>query len=121
MKSAIRLEECGIFLFSIYLFSTLNYPWWLFPVLLFLPDISMIGYLGGTQLGAILYNVIHFRALALLLFVVGMIVTSPLLALTGVILFAHASLDRVFGYGLKYRDSFNNTHLGRIGEKAQAE
>jgi hypothetical protein len=27
----------------------------------------------------------------------------------------HSSLDRVFGYGLKHEDAFQNTHLGRIG------
>jgi hypothetical protein len=119
MKSVIRLEECGIFLFSLYLFSTLDYPWWLFPLLLFVPDISMVGYLGGTRLGAILYNILHFRALALLLFVGGTFVTIPPLSLVGVILFAHASLDRALGYGLKYGDSFSHTHLGMIGKNAE--
>ena len=118
MNSVIRLEEGGIFLFSLYLFSTLDYPWWLFPLLLFVPDISMLGYLGGTRVGAILYNILHFRALALLLFVVGALVTIPLLSLAGVILFAHASLDRALGYGLKYGDSFSHTHLGTIGKHA---
>ncbi|MEJ7830333.1 MAG: DUF4260 family protein [Segetibacter sp.] len=28
----------------------------------------------------------------------------------------HISLDRVLGYGLKYNDSFSNTHLGVIGK-----
>lgn len=32
------------------------------------------------------------------------------------ILFAHASLDRVFGYGLKYADGFSHTHMGDIGD-----
>jgi hypothetical protein len=31
-------------------------------------------------------------------------------------LFCHSSLDRVLGYGLKYPDAFQNTHLGRIGK-----
>jgi hypothetical protein len=38
------------------------------------------------------------------------------LQLAGIILFTHSSMDRVFGYGLKYPDSFNNTHLGPIGK-----
>jgi hypothetical protein len=40
------------------------------------------------------------------------------LALAGVIIFAHSSLDRALGYGLKFSDSFTNTHLGRIGRAA---
>lgn len=31
------------------------------------------------------------------------------------IMFAHSSLDRCVGYGLKYGDGFQHTHLGRIG------
>ena len=30
-------------------------------------------------------------------------------------LFGHSSFDRVFGYGLKHENAFQNTHLGRIG------
>jgi len=30
-------------------------------------------------------------------------------------LLGHSSFDRVFGYGLKHEDAFQNTHLGRIG------
>ena len=121
MKSIVRLEEFGIFLFSIYLFSTLHYPWWLYPLLLLVPDISMIGYIGGTRSGAIIYNIIHFRALSLLLFVLGIFLKVPLLSLAGIILFAHSSLDRAFGYGLKYGSSFSYTHLGEIGRMAKKE
>jgi hypothetical protein len=119
MKSIIRIEEFGIFLFSLYLFSTLDYAWWLFPLLLLVPDISMIGYLSGTQLGAALYNFFHFRALALLLFVIGQVSSNPLISLIGIMLFAHSSLDRAFGYGLKFGDSFQHTHLGRIGKNGR--
>ena len=115
MKTIIRLEELGLFLFSIFLFSLLSFPWWYYPVLFFLPDLSMLGYLGGPRLGALIYNLVHHRALALLLYVIGTLLPSPALALVGVILFAHSSLDRVLGYGLKFTDSFANTHLGRIG------
>jgi hypothetical protein len=42
MKTIIRLEELGLFFFSIYLFPTLSFPWWVFPLLLFAPDLSMV-------------------------------------------------------------------------------
>lgn len=121
MKYVIRFEEFSIFLFSIYLFSTLDFAWWLFPLLLFLPDISMIGYLGNSKIGAIIYNVFHFRAFSLALFITGMYFSLPLFSLTGVILFAHSSLDRAFGYGLKYEDGFTITHLGRIGKNGREQ
>ena len=112
MKTILRLEELGFFLFSVYLFSLLSFPWWYFPLLLFAPDISMVGYLASPRLGAFVYNFIHHRGLALLCYVAGVLSSSPILALIGVILFAHSSLDRVLGYGLKLPHSFNCTHLG---------
>ena len=39
--------------------------------------------------------------------------------LVGILLFAHSCFDRVWGYGLKYTDSFQHTHLGKIGKDAQ--
>jgi hypothetical protein len=117
MKTLIRLEELGLFLFSIYLFSTLSYPWWVFPLLLFAPDVSMVGYGAGPRIGAYIYNFVHHRALALIYYVAGMLLAAPALALIGVIVFAHSSLDRALGYGLKLPDSFSSTHLGKIGQE----
>lgn len=33
----------------------------------------------------------------------------------GLVWLAHIGLDRLLGYGLKYRDHFQHTHLGRLG------
>jgi hypothetical protein len=117
MKTIIRLEELGLFLFSIYLFTTLSFPWWFFPLFLFAPDLSMLGYSAGPRIGAYVYNLVHHRALALLYYVAGMLLPAPVLALIGVIIFAHSSLDRALGYGLKLTNSFNDTHLGKIGHE----
>ena len=120
MKTLIKLEELGLFLFSIYLFSLLDFPWWFYPLFLFAPDLSMIGYLFGPRVGAITYNLIHHKAIALGLFVAGALLHSPVVALIGVLLLGHSSLDRVLGYGLKYGDAFSHTHLGAIGKNQQA-
>jgi hypothetical protein len=118
MKNLIRLEELGFFLFSIYLFALLPYAWWVYPVFLLAPDLSMLGYIGGARLGAVIYNFVHHRAVALILYLVGVFLTLPAFSLAGAILLGHSSLDRVFGYGLKFSDSFHNTHLGKIGPQA---
>ncbi len=115
MKRVLALEEFFLFLLSIFLFHLLNYPWWLFPVLLLAPDLSMAGYLFNPRLGAILYNLVHHRAVGISLYVLGALWGIQPLQLAGLILFGHSCLDRVLGYGLKYSDSFQNTHLGRIG------
>ena len=111
MKTLIRIEEAFFFGLSIFLFSQLGFRWWWFPLLLFVPDIGMIGYLINNKVGAIIYNIIHHRAVSIALYIIGSIIKNPLLQLAGIILFAHSSIDRVFHYGLKYNDDFKHTHL----------
>jgi hypothetical protein len=116
MKSIIKLEELGLFLFGIYLFSQLNFDWWWFLVLILAPDFSMIGYLFGNKYGAFLYNVFHHKGIAILIYLLGIHFSNDLIQLTGIILFAHSSMDRMLGYGLKYESGFKFTHLGEIGK-----
>lgn len=114
MKSILKLEELFQFILGIYLFSTLSYAWWWFLALILLPDIGMLGYLINTKIGAITYNIFHHKGLAVLIFLIGIYFEIEVVQLTGIILFSHASLDRIFGYGLKYADHFKNTHLGSL-------
>jgi hypothetical protein len=116
MKNLLKLEELFMFALSIFLFSKLDFAWWWYPVLLLTPDLSMIGYLASPQLGAVTYNFIHHKALGVSVFIFGIILVSQPLQLAGLILFGHSSMDRVLGYGLKYSDSFQHTHLGMIGK-----
>lgn len=117
MKTTLKLEELGLFLFGIYLFNQLDYAWWWFLVLILAPDFSMIGYVFGNKFGAFLYNLFHHRAIALAIYLAGIYFFNNLIQLTGIILFAHSSMDRMMGYGLKYDTGFKFTHLGEIGKK----
>ena len=117
MKSLLKLEEFGQFLLSIYLFSLLPYAWWVFPALILVPDVSMAGYLINTSVGAFVYNLFHHKLVGISLILFGFLHAIPLTSLVGVILFAHAAMDRIFGYGLKYGDGFKHTHLGVIGRR----
>lgn len=107
-----------MFVLGIGLFSMTDYSWWVFPVLLFVPDISMAGYIFNNRAGAFVYNLFHHKGMAIIFYIIGLIINKPILLLAGIILFSHSSLDRMLGYGLKYPDSFTNTHLGRIGKNA---
>lgn len=100
---------------SVYLFSLTGFAWWWFPVLILLPDIGMLGYLAGPKIGAMCYNVFHHKAIAVVLMLTGWMLLAPWATLAGIILFGHASMDRMLGFGLKYPDSFHHTHLGWIG------
>ncbi|MFI5170927.1 MAG: DUF4260 domain-containing protein [Chitinophagales bacterium] len=118
MKFIIQLEEAGMFLLAVFLFYfQSDFSGWIFWALLITPDISMLGYLIDTKVGAFTYNLIHHKLVGILIYIAGIYFTIPELQLAGLILFAHSSMDRVFGYGLKYPDSFQHTHLGMIGKK----
>lgn len=117
MKYLVKLEELGMFLLSVGMFSVTNFEWWWFPALLLVPDISMAGYLFGNRAGAILYNLFHHKATGIGVFIFGFMTGEVHFQLAGAVLFGHSSLDRIFGYGLKYFDSFTHTHLGRIGKQ----
>ncbi|WP_286747569.1 DUF4260 domain-containing protein [Roseivirga sp. UBA1976] len=112
MKHIIKLEEAAMFGFSIYLFSLTNFDWWWYLVLILTPDIGMIGYALNTKTGALTYNLFHHKGLAIMVLCLGWLFSNSWLELSGIILFGHASLDRIFGYGLKYPDHFKHTHLG---------
>ncbi len=120
MKNLIRLEQLFLVVLSGYLFSTLEYAWWWYVILFFTPDLSMLGYLAGPRVGAVIYNLVHHKGVAVALYVAGALLGSQPLQLAGVIMLGHSSFDRVFGYGLKYPDSFQHTSLGMIG-KAKTE
>jgi len=115
MKILLRLEELAMFVASLVLFLQTGVAWWWFLVFLFVPDISLLGYLSGSSTGAAIYNFAHHKAIALVVIAVGFFMDWQYVYLCGLILFAHSSMDRFFGYGLKLKEGFHFTHLGNIG------
>ncbi|MEO1254790.1 MAG: DUF4260 domain-containing protein [Bacteroidota bacterium] len=114
MKNLLKLEELVMFLISIYLFSLLDYAWWVYLVFILTPDIGMVGYMKSASVGALTYNLFHHKGIAILIGFVGFWWNISELQLAGIILFGHASMDRMFGYGLKFATGFKETHLGKL-------
>jgi hypothetical protein len=114
MKITLKLEETAQFALGILVFSQLNFAWWVFPALILLPDIGMLGYTINNKIGAVMYNLFHHKGLAIVIAVLGYYLHQEELILAGVILFSHAAMDRVMGYGLKYETGFRFTHLGNL-------
>ncbi len=118
MKNLLKAEEAALLALSIFLNQTLiPYAWWWFWVLFLAPDVSMIGYIVNTKVGAILYNLAHHKGIAILCFAFGLMLASTAWQFAGLLLLGHSSFDRILGYGLKYPDNFKNTHLGWIAGK----
>jgi hypothetical protein len=121
MKILIKLEEAMLFVLTVWLFSRLDISLWWALLMLLAPDIGMLGYLINNKVGAYSYNLLHHKGIAIALYLVGITLTIPILQIIGLIMFGHSSLDRVFGYGLKFSDAFQHTHLGWIGKQTHSK
>lgn len=118
MCFAIKVEEAAITAVSIYFLSKYNLglPVWAWVLLFFSPDLSMLGYLVSTRVGAFTYNLFHHRGLALALLATGFLMHLDILITCGLLLVAHSSFDRMMGYGLKFSDDFRHTSSGWMGK-----
>lgn len=117
MKLVLKLEELGLLvLFSLIYFQFYEGSWGLYLALFFVPDVSFVLFLITPQIGAIAYNVFHHKGVMALVILAGFLLKNDLVIKVGLIFMAHSSFDRVAGYGLKYFDSFDHTHLGWIGK-----
>lgn len=132
MKNLLKLEELAQLLICILVLVLNDMPWWAYLLLALGPDISMLGYLVSPRTGAFTYNLLHHKGIALLVAGAGMasvelslefgtpLIGHPLL-MAGIILYGHSCMDRMFGFGLKFGDSFEHTHLGWIGKAVRPE
>jgi len=92
-------------------------PWWGALLAFFAPDLSFLGYLLGAKTGAFIYNAVHIYGFGAAVLAIGLVAQAPLLAGLGWLWIAHAGFDRMLGYGLKFPEGFDHTHLGRIGKR----
>jgi hypothetical protein len=114
-----RLEGLALALLCVWIFRNLRESWWLFAALILAPDLSMLGYLAGPRVGALVYNIVHSWALVVAWFFAAWYLLGDNFSLSlPVILGAHIGIDRALGFGLKLPTGFRDTHLGRIGGAA---
>lgn len=117
MKIIIKLEALGLFSAFTYLYYHL-FPstWELYISMFFVPDISFLFYLCSKKIGTIAYNILHHQGILILIWGIGYYQEFDFLQQIGLIFLTHSTFDRLAGYGLKYFDSFDHTHLGWIGK-----
>lgn len=121
MKVIIPIESIGLLLITCTGYAHL-YPqsWSFFALIFFAPDLSFIAYMISIKWGAYLYNVVHHQGLIALTICIAWWSNHATGVQVGLVFLAHSFFDRIWGYGLKYPESFHHTHLGWIGkEKAQ--
>ena len=113
----LKFESLVFFISTICAYYFIGSSWWLFFILLLVPDFFMIGYIKNSYVGATIYNIGHTYVLPVVMF--GMFFLFDIVDFLpiSIIWFAHISMDRMLGFGLKYDENFKDTHLGRIGKK----
>ena len=111
IKVWLRLEGLAVLGLSAALYSVYGAGWLLFGALLLLPDIAVLGYLGGPKVGARVYNLAHTYLFPALLLAAAPLFSLSIGTALALIWFAHIGTDRALGYGLKYPDAFRHTHL----------
>lgn len=92
-----------------------GYAWW-WPLALFLVfDLSAAGYAAGPRAGALLYNAGHAYLAPVVLAAAFALTSADWLMIAALAWAFHIAVDRALGYGLKFPDHFQHTHLGWIG------
>ncbi len=117
VRILLRLEGLALLASMVLVYALWGGSWWIFALLLLLPDISLAAYLAGPGTGAIVYNAAHSTVIPVALAALGLALSQPLMVSLAIIWLAHIGMDRAVGYGLKYQAGFGFTHLGRIGTK----
>lgn len=122
MKLILKSEEAAMTIIAVYCltFHSLGLSVWVWILLFFSPDISMLGYAANARVGAFCYNLFHHKGLAILLIAAGYFFKTEVVLAIGILLFAHAAFDRIWGYGLKYTSGFKDTHLGSLEKQHTA-
>jgi hypothetical protein len=118
VRTLLQLEGFTLLIGMVGLYAVRGVSWWVFGVLLLVPDVSFAAYLAGPKAGALVYNAAHSYLAPAALLAAGFALGEPWTLSIAVIWLAHIGMDRAMGYGLKYRAGFGWTHLGRIGRKS---
>jgi hypothetical protein len=116
----LRLEGLAVAALTVALYARTGANWWLFAALWLLPDLSMLGYLGGSCWGARTYNAVHAYVAPGVLALMALLLHANGLLPIALIWTNHIGVDRLLGYGLKSAAGFGWTHLGRVGRRREA-
>lgn len=120
VTALLRLDGLAVGVAAIVAFALTGGNWWLFALLILVPDLSFIGMVLGPKRGALTYDLAHSYTWPLILIGAGLLTPVTRLLPLGLIWAAHIGIDRALGYGLKYPDSIETTHLGLIGKARKA-
>jgi hypothetical protein len=73
----LRTEGAALLALAVTLYGRFGRSWLLFLVLLLAPDLGMLGYLGGSRVGAAVYDLFHTHVPPAVLGIVGVVAEGP--------------------------------------------
>ena len=118
-RRMLRLEGAAVAAGAFVAYATTHEPWWLIALTILVPDLAAIGFLVGSRLGARLYNAAHTTSVPVVVVAIGLWQHTPLATALGLVWLAHIGIDRSLGYGLKYPDHPQHTHLSAAKRSAE--
>jgi hypothetical protein len=110
----LHLEGAAVFAAAVFVYFTLGLTWWVLLLFLLAPDLAALGYLFGPKVGSVAYNLAHTTVWPIVIGVAGWWLGWTWTAPVALIWLAHIGLDRMIGYGLKYPDSFKQSHMQKV-------
>lgn len=110
----LRLEGAAALAGSTALYSYFGGELLPFVLLFLVPDLSLLGYLANARVGGLTYNVVHTYLVPGLVLALGLLTNTLVLSQIAGIWFAHISVDRMLGFGLKYLSETKDSHLQRV-------
>jgi hypothetical protein len=117
----LRLDGLAVFVAAVVAYGLVGGNWWLFALLILAPDLSFLAIALGEQTAIRVYNVVHSYTLPIVFGAIGYFANVGWLLPVALIWVAHIAGDRAIGYGLKYPEALNITHLGLMGKARRAQ
>ena len=107
----LRSEGVALLAIATVLYGRYGGSWWLFAVLLPMPDLGLLGQLWSKPAGAVAYDLTHTYIPPAALGLAGVVTGSSLAVTLTLVWFAHIGMDRALGLGLLYPYGTGCTHL----------
>jgi len=118
----LQSEGVAVTIAAIWAYSAQTDSSWLLLFALWLvPDVGLLGFLAGTRVGAIAYNVTHSALGPLAVIGLGVGLEEERVLALGLIWATHVGVDRAVGYGLKSSWSAKHTHLQQLTDPRGAD
>lgn len=110
-----RLGHISLAIFALYGYLASGASWWMFAILILIPDLSYIALRRDPRIGAIVYIILHGWIGVIFLVVLGWMMNWRICIDMALIWTVHIGVDGALGYGLICKKESNDTDLGRIG------